>query len=83
MLKGVGFSHPWDKGSWWKKSNRFWMGCLAKDGQISCFDLWRMQLGDLLEELLTLEKQLKHLTEYLDRYLSQAALYYACDVKGQ
>ena len=70
LLKSVGFSHPWDKGSWWKRSNRFWMGSLAKDIQINSCDLWRMQLGNLLEELLTLEKQLKSVTEYLDKYLS-------------
>jgi transposase len=71
LLKSVGFSHPWDKGSWWKKSNRFWMGTLVKDGQISSCGLWRMQLGNLLEQLCTLENQLNRLTEYLDRYLSQ------------
>lgn len=71
LLKSVGFSQPYDKGSWWKKSNRFWMGCLVRDGDISSFDLWRMQLGNLLEELLTLENQLKRVTEYLDNYLSK------------
>jgi transposase len=70
LLKSVGFSHPWDKGSWWKKSNRFWMRCLVEDGRINSCDLWRMQLDNLLEELFTLEKQLKRVTEYLDKYLS-------------
>jgi len=70
LLKSVGFNHPWDKGSWWKKSNRLWMKCLVKDGGIGSFDLWRMQLGNLLEELMTLEKQLKSVTEYFDNYLS-------------
>jgi transposase len=70
LLKSVGFSHPWDKGSWWKKSNRFWMRCLVGDGRVNCCDLWRVQLDNLLEELFTLEKQLRRVTEYLDKYLS-------------
>ncbi len=71
LLKSVGFSHPWDKGGWWKKSNRFWMWTLVNDGRMSSWGLWRMQLGHLLEQLCTLENQLHHLTEYLDSYLSQ------------
>ena len=74
LLKSEGFSRPYDKGSWWKKSNRFWMVCLVKDGEgIGSYDLWRMQLGNLLEGLCTLESQLKRVTEYLDKYLSQQA----------
>jgi transposase len=69
LLKSVGFSHPLDAGSWWKKSNCFWMRSLVEDGRISSCDLWRMHLGDLLEQLFTLEKQLKRVTEYLDKYL--------------
>jgi len=74
LLKSEGFGRPYDKGSWWKKSNRFWMGRLVRDGgDIGSFDLWRMQLGDLIEELCTLENQLRTVTEYLDKYLSQKA----------
>jgi transposase len=71
LLKSVGYSHARDKGSWWKKSNRFWMICLVEEGRTDHCDLWRMQLGNLLDELCTLEGQLKRVTEYLDRYLSQ------------
>ena len=70
LLKSVGIRHPWEAGSWWKKSNRFRMVCLAKDYELNSCDLWRIQLDNLLEELLTLENQLKRVTEYLDRYLS-------------
>jgi transposase len=72
LLKNEGFDQPYNKGSWWKKSNRFWMEQLVKeDGEISSFDLWRMQLSNLLEELYTLESQLKRVTDYLDKYLSE------------
>jgi transposase len=72
LLKSEGFNQPCNKGNWWKKSNRFWMQHLVKDGgNISSFDLWRMQLDNLLEELYTLESQLKRVTDYLDKYLSQ------------
>jgi transposase len=70
LLRSEGYSRPYDKGGWWKKSNRFWMSCLVKDSRIGSCDLWRMQLGNLLEEFLTLENQLKRITEYLDGYLS-------------
>lgn len=72
LLKNEGFNQPYNKGSWWKKSNRFWMEQLVKEGgNISSFDLWRMQLSNLLEEFYTLEIQLKRVTEYLDKYLCQ------------
>lgn len=72
LLKNEGFREPYNKGSWWKKANRFWMEQLVKKGgEISSFDLWRMQLSNLLEELYTLEIQLKRVTDYLDKYLSK------------
>ena len=74
LLKSEGFGQPYNKGSLWKKSNRFWMEHLVKEGgNISSIDLWRMQLGNLLEELYTLESQLKRVTDYLDKYLLQKA----------
>jgi transposase len=69
LLKSEGFSRPFDKGSWWKQSNRFWMRMLSEQVD-NAMDLWRMQLGNLLEELFTLENQLKRATGYLDKYLS-------------
>ena len=44
LLKSEGFSRPYDKGSWWKKVNRFWMISLSKDSGIDGCDLWRMHL---------------------------------------
>ena len=70
LLKSEGFSKPYDKGSWWKKVNRFWMESLSQDGDIGCDDLWRIHLSNLLEELYTLERQLKRVSDYLDEYLS-------------
>jgi transposase len=70
LLKSEGFSRPYDKGSWWKKVNRFWMESLSQDGDIGRGDLWRMHLSNLLEELCTLERQLKRISDYLDKYLS-------------
>lgn len=68
-LKSQGYNKPADKGSWWKKLNRIWMKSICQQF-IGAGDLWRMQAGNLLEELELLEKQLKNITEYLDRYLS-------------
>ncbi len=70
LLKSEGFDKPSDKGSWWKRSNRFWMRMLSErtDGGL---DLWLVQLGNMIEELCTLEGQLKRVTGYLDKYLSQ------------
>ena len=71
LLKSEGFNRAYDKGSWWKKVNRLWMERLSQDVDIVCSDLWRMHLSNLLEELCTLEKQLKRVTGYLDKYLSE------------
>ena len=40
------------------------------EGRLSCGQLWRMQLCNLLEELEVLEGQRKRVTEYLDVYLA-------------
>ncbi len=64
-IKGHGLK-PVDSGSWWKKSNVFWMRCLSKDAG----KLWHIQLSNLLDEFDLLQSQLKRLTDYLDIYLS-------------
>jgi transposase len=69
LLKSQGYTKAFDKGSWWKKINRLWMRSLC-EGRLSCGQLWRMQLCNLLEELGVLEGQRKRVTEYLDGYLS-------------
>ena len=63
-VKGHGLK-PVDSGSWWKKSNIFWMRCLSEDAG----ELWHMQLSNLLDEFDLLQKQLKRATKYLDTYL--------------
>lgn len=69
LLKSEGFDRPYDKGSWWKQVNRFWMRRLSEAVE-SAGDLWRMHLADLLDELALLEQQLKRVTKYLDEYLA-------------
>lgn len=68
-LKSQGHNKPANKGSWWKKLNRIWMKSICQQFT-GAGDLWCMQAGNLLEELELLERQLKNITEYLDRYLS-------------
>lgn len=68
-LKSQGHNKPANKGGWWKKLNRIWMKGVCEQS-IGISDLWRIQTGNLLDELELLEKQLKRITEYLDRYLS-------------
>lgn len=69
VLKSEGYSRAFDKGSWWKKSNRFWMRSFC-EGELSCGQLWHMHLCNLLDELELLEGQLKRVTKYLDSYLA-------------
>jgi len=70
LLKSQGYTKAYDKGSWWKKVNRAWMRSLCQ-GRLSCGQLWRMQLCNLLEELEVLESQRKRVTKYLDDYLAR------------
>jgi transposase len=72
LLKGEGFDRPLDKGSWWKRGNRFWMRTLSENSGDG-FEFWRIQLSNLLEQLCTLENQLKTVTGYLSEYLSKKA----------
>lgn len=69
-LKSQGYSGPEHKGGWWKKSNRLWMRQVC-DGPVSVDVLWRMHLGNLLDELQLLEGQVRVVTDYLDGYLSK------------
>lgn len=70
LLKSQGHKKPLSSGSWWKPENRVWMHHLS-NSRITSMQLWRMQLGDLLDELELLEKQLKKATDYLDKFLSK------------
>jgi transposase len=68
-LKSQGYSKPDTKGSWWKKANRLWMRSIC-EGSIGVSDLWHMHMSNLLDELELLSGQLKRVTQYLDKYLS-------------
>jgi len=68
-LKSQGYSKPRLKGGWWKKVNRLWMRSVCQ-ASIGVSDLWHMHLCNLLDELELLERQLKQVTDYLDKYLS-------------
>jgi transposase len=69
LLKSQGYNQPPSKGSWWKKVNRLWMQQLYLEDDHVC-DLFRMHLGNLLDELALLEAQVRRVTDYLDGYLS-------------
>jgi transposase len=70
MLKANGYLRPAVRGSWWKSGNRRWMESIASsDYKITSSEPWRMNLGDMLEELGLLESQRERVTGYLDEYL--------------
>ena len=69
LLKANGLTKAAQRGSWWKIANRVWMRGLASACEVTAFELWRMSLADLLDELELLENQLKRITKYLDGYL--------------
>jgi len=71
-LKSQGYSKAANKGSWWKRANRFWMRRVCEES-IGVSDLWHMHVCNLLDELELLEGQLKRLTQYLDGYLDTKA----------
>ena len=71
-FKGHGYNKPANKGNWWKKSNVEWMRGFCQSG-IDVYDLWRMQISNLLDEYDLLQLQLKRVTAYLDGYLSKQA----------
>ena len=72
-FKGHGFSKPANRGGWWNKLNRIWMQSICQQQAGRIFSLWSIQTGSLFDELELLEKQLKDITEYLDKYLSSKA----------
>ena len=70
LLKAQGLTQPLHAGSWWKVANLEWMRQQAQDWtEATPEQLWRVHLTNLLDELELLQKQLKHVTQYLDRYL--------------
>ena len=70
LLKAQGLTQPLHPGTWWKVANLEWMRQQAQDWtQATAEQLWRVHLMNLLDELELLQKQLKHVTQYLDRYL--------------
>jgi len=73
LLKSNGFVQAAQRGSWWKAANRVWMRQFVNEVEMSGQQLWRMSLGDMLEQLELLESQLKRVTKYLDGYLERQA----------
>lgn len=71
-LKGQGYSKPLEAGSWWKKSNMFWMREVCQQSIGDC-ELWHMHISNLLDEFDLLRSQLKRINVYLDGYLSKQA----------
>jgi transposase len=70
LLKSQGVTRPGRSKRWWNKANGVWMRELTQGfGEVTGETLWRANLGTLLEELATLETQLKAVTAYLDGYL--------------
>jgi transposase len=67
LLKGQGISRALHRGGWWKISNRQWLRQLSAVS-FDVNNMWRMQLGNLLDELEMNERQIASVTEYLDGY---------------
>ena len=72
IFKSQGTSRPLYKGGWWKVINRLWMRQVSIEG-FDVNNLWKLQLGNLLDELETAEKNIAVVTEYLDGYLERQA----------
>jgi transposase len=72
LFKSQGVGKPLHKGSWWKVINRLWMRRVCEGG-FDVNNLWKIQLGNLLDELEQKEKQIALVTEYLDGYLDKQA----------
>ncbi len=71
LLKANGLPQPLHQGSWWKAVNLEWMREQAQNwDQATGEQLWRVHLSNLLEELELLRRQIKQVTQYLDRYLA-------------
>jgi len=72
LLKSQGINKPIHRGSWWRVVNRVWLRGLCVGG-FDVNNLWKLQLGNLLDELEMIEKQIASVTEYLDGYLDKQA----------
>jgi transposase len=72
LFKSQGIARPMHKGSWWKVINRLWMWGICEGG-FDVNNLWKLQLGNLLDDLEQKEKQIALVTEYLDGYLDKQA----------
>lgn len=72
LLKSQGIARPMHKGGWWKVINRLWMRGVCEGG-IDVNNMWKIQLGNLLDELGLKEKQITLVTDYLDGYLDKQA----------
>ena len=68
-FKGQGYSRPLESGSWWKKSNLFWMRQISQQSIGEC-ELWHMHISNLLDEFDLLQCQVKRINVYLDGYLA-------------
>jgi transposase len=72
VFKSQGISKAANKGKWWNKHNRLWMRQVSDEG-FDVNNLWKLQLGNLLDELNVVEKNIALVTEYLDGYLDKQA----------
>jgi len=72
LIKSQGINKPLHKGGWWKVINRLWMRGICEGG-FDVNNLWKIQLGNLLDELEQKEKQIESVTGYLDGYLDKQA----------
>jgi transposase len=72
IFKSQGISRPLHKGGWWKAINRLWMRQVSDEG-FDVNSLWKLQLGNLLNELDVVEKNIAMVTKYLDEYLDKQA----------
>jgi transposase len=68
LLNSQGITKPANKGKWWNRQNRLWMRQISVEG-FDVNNLWKLQLGHLLDELDMAEKNIALVTEYLDGYL--------------
>jgi transposase len=72
VLKAQGLAKARHPGSWWKAANLAWMEELSQDWtETTSEQLWRVQLGALLEQRQGLADQRAEVTRYLDGYLAQ------------
>jgi transposase len=72
IFKSQGIGKAANQGKWWNRHNRLWMRQVSV-GDFDVNNLWKLQLGNLLDELETAEKNIALVTEYLDGYLEKQA----------